>query len=186
MVIGKIITFDGHDNVGKTSLIKRCSELMIQNGKRTEICKSLNDAFDKHRHDSEYAQNNPWFYLTAWKITEDKIRDASLENDYIFVDRSFYSTQVLCNVLEINFPEFVLDYFLNPDLAIQVKVCEEIRLQRMSLIRNQLSKVDKKTINKDLICKANKYYDTLGLYPFYNNGTLEQGANKLFEIIEKI
>jgi thymidylate kinase len=180
--MAKIITLDGHDYTGKSSLIELCKEKLIENGNTAISLRSMTEQLDNYRRANRHVQHNPWFYLSAWIQTESKIRESSAE--YILVDRSYYSTYVLCKTLGIKFPDFLLKTLIKPDLAVQVKVDEKIRLERMRKNRD-LNEIDKRTKDGELIRRADAVYESLGLCPIFNNGQIENTAEELYDKVSK-
>ncbi|MGM5480369.1 MAG: hypothetical protein ACQESC_02830 [Nanobdellota archaeon] len=184
MGIGKIITFDGHDNVGKSSLISYCQNLMINDNNKVNTYQTINHDFKIYRENMPEDQKNPWFYLSAWLVTENQLKKDKFSFDYLLVDRSYFSTQVLSYSLGIEFPEFMIEKFLIPDLPIQVKVNESVRLKRMA-VDLDISYSDKKSMDTELIKRADYYYAQLGLRSFNNDKPLKESAIDLYELIKK-
>jgi len=178
--MAKIITFDGHDSVGKTSLITSGLEKLSKEGFRAYGLKSVSEKYASQRGDN--MRDNIALYLQAWQDTEETIEDISQDNDFILVDRSYRSTQVLAQVMGIPIPTSTYEGFKTPDLAVRVTLDEDERIRRMHT-KEDLSAHDSHTINKDLIRRANEVYDSLGFIELNNGGTLNETTDKLYMLI---
>ncbi|HET8574931.1 MAG TPA: hypothetical protein VFM02_02030 [Candidatus Paceibacterota bacterium] len=178
------VTFDGHDCVGKTSLISALVHRLTKDGYTVTTLRSMTRGFNAERLNHSKVSKNVWFYISAWLITEKEISQVLGHVDFVLVDRSYYSTLVLARVFELQFPEFILPLFLRPDFSIMVYVKEEERLRRIQK-KKEASALDYVTSNEDLIRKADEVYSSLGLIPIDNEGDLLKVAAKVQAIITR-
>jgi len=178
--MAKVITFDGHDGVGKTSLISSTLERLTSSGYNSRGLRVVNNG-----HTSVNGQDmktNIEIYLNAWKDTEDIIKNLHPNYEFLLVDRSHFSTYVLAQVFGIEITQTKYERFLKPDLAIRVTLDEDERVRRL-LSKKDRSPHDERTVDKDLILRANRIYDTLRLTELNNSGSLDQTSEKLYMLL---
>lgn len=175
----KIVTFDGHDCVGKTSLISSLVHQLSESGRSVAVLRTMTRDLDAERKRDSSLSTNVWFYLSAWLNTEKEILSMRESAEFILIDRSYYSTLVLARVLGLRFPDFLLGTLLRPDFAIWVRVAEEERRRR---VREKALEADRVTIDDDLIRRADLEYSSLGLISIQNDGPLPEIARRLYQI----
>ncbi|MGB3921966.1 MAG: hypothetical protein WBL19_01620 [Minisyncoccia bacterium] len=181
MAKAKIVSFDGHDCVGKTSLMSATVHALSEKGLSVTMFRSVNKDFETERLRHSEVSQNIWFYVSAWLNTEKEILKSVDSTNFIFIDRSYYSTMVLAGALDLYFPHFLLQTFLKPDYAFWVQVSEEERMRRLE--RKRATREDYITVNATLISKADLIYTSLGLLPLNNEGPLQDGAQRLSAIL---
>lgn len=179
--MAKVITFDGHDGVGKSTIVQAiCTELNNRNIK-TIVLPSLKGYLNDFRSQNPSIGVNIWFYFSAWLLLEKQI--LSLENsyDYILVDRSYFSTVVLARVKKVSFPQELIKSFMKPDRAIWVHLDEITRIERLK--KRGLGELDLQTIDENLIRSATEEYEKLGLLKVLTNDLPEIVVSNLLKTL---
>lgn len=180
----KLITFDGHDGVGKSTLIKEvCKRLYEQNFSYKSI-ESINKRIALFREQAEQNAPNVWYYFFAWLDLEKRLISLFRIYDIILVDRSFFSTIVSFKARGLNFPDEILNSFINPSLSLWIRVNEDERRKR--LMSKKMLPHDYNTLNYNLITRADEIYASLGLTEIINEGNIQEIASYIVSLIIKL
>lgn len=178
----EVVTFDGHDSVGKTTLIAALTHILVANGQRTLVLRSVSKDFENLRAKHKDLRSSVWFHLTAWLEVEKEIARVEGGLDFILVDRSYFSTLVMARALNKLFPDFLLKRFRVSDFSIWVRLDEETRRKRLAEKNDDRDRV---TIDEKLIRNADDIYSQLGMISIWTNTPPKQTAERLFKIISR-
>jgi len=179
--MAKIITFDGHDGTGKSTVALLLNETLQSRGHNTIILSPVQGFMNNFRKKNLSVASDIWFYFAAWLLLEKRIELIGATYDYILVDRSYNSTIVLARVKNISFPNTITDCFLKPDLAIWIHVDEPARLERLA--QKKFDKIDNQTRDNKLIERANLEYEKLNLIKVFASIPPEQIVKNLLNLL---
>lgn len=181
-----IIVFEGHDGVGKTSVINSVKRLLQLNGKNVTIVKNPSKIY-KNVRDGIKNNLSASFYF-SYSASMFALYEAEymkrLGYNIILMDRYYYSTLVSHMSRGFHVDMNYFDVFLKPDLVFWLKVSEETRCERLFGRKENLEH-DMLTLNKDLIKKADEFYSSFGLIEIDNERELDIVAKDVYSIITK-
>ncbi len=179
--MAKVITFDGHDGTGKTTIVSLLCETLESKKHNTIILSPMQGFLNDFRKENYSTNNDIWFYFASWLLLEKKIELIQRDYDYVLVDRSYFSTIVLARAKDIPFPTILIDSFLRPNFMIWTHVKESIRIARLK--QKGPDRIDILTIDKQLITKATLEYEKLNIFKVDTNLPPQQIVNNLLKLI---
>jgi thymidylate kinase len=177
----KTVVFEGHDGVGKSSLITQTYQLLQEKGFEVICLRTPIPEVEVYRKDAEKLGANPWYYLFSWMISEKLCQEKHRDKDYILIDRSYFSTWVSFTARNLEFPNQLLQFFTHPDYKIWVRVKEKTRIERME--RRGILNHDLVTMNHSLMSSADGLYAQMGFIEIWNDKDIKEVAH---DVLNKI
>jgi len=176
-----VLVFEGHDGVGKTTLIHHLEQYFLSKKIKAVIVKNPSPIFDLH-HPNDDLQSSYYKSFSASVYTLYEIQKLKERYDYILVDRYFYSTYVSFKArgLKVDIKDF--DLFQKPDKAFLIHLPEALRQSRL-LKREESHIHDTQTFNSDLISKADLYYQSFEMIQIINDGTVEKMVSEIIKTL---
>lgn len=179
-----IIAFEGHDGVGKSTIVVAISKLFAKKGLRVATVSNTENGFleiRKHVDEKNDLEQSFRFYLMC-NLLAMAVADSLLsEHDLILMDRSIYSTFVSHTALGYQIPIDPFAVCNIPDICFWIQVDEKIRQHRILKEKNKISPHDLESLNDSLIGYANNLYSKFDLIPVDNSKELEHSV----QFIEK-
>lgn len=168
----KLIAFEGDDGVGKTTLAKRCEEMLVAEGKtvlrvHTEAlppyAKQLRDIIVSDAM-SRTSANVRALMFSSWllNIDEELIRPNWNKYDYIIMDRTYLSTLVYqfdSDLLEEYGKRLAVHLPIN--ILVYLECGDEVGLERIRLNRDAPMDVFEKTSTLEVIQGRKAHYNDL-------------------------
>ena len=193
MAKGLIISFDGHDGTGKSTIINAVNEFLISRGMNTIIISNLelgaDDLFLKSQIDNAELNDELfckyYFMLSFRKHLLSEVY--SMSYDVVIVDRYFYSSLAFCDVKGVQISDSGLRMIPAPSLGYWVTVDEQTRRERLFARPSKLSESDIASTNDpDMILKANKTYSKFGLIRLDSLEGTKRNVLKVYQDIYNI
>jgi thymidylate kinase len=166
-----IIVFEGHDGVGKSTLINFISQKLESLGYSIyQLNNSKKNVLNLFEFDSPDYQN--LIYQTRLSLLTSLITSLKIENEYegidlIFLHRYYYSTYVFASAMGVKLPNLT-HLFPQPKLAFWIKCSEEERYKRILSRKGKKTSSDFQSMNRELISKADKIYSRFNLIEIFN------------------
>ena len=182
-----IIVFEGHDGVGKATINNMLAGYLSQMEFTVyQIRNSLSNFGDICLQSTKLSVEEALKYQIRCSLMATLHASIILENehknyDYILMHRYYYSTYVYAHAMDILIPD-ISYLFPKPDFAFWVTCSEKQRKERI-LSRKTLSSFhDIRSLDKNLVKKANEAYEGFNLIQV-NNFDLETCFKKVLEMI---
>lgn len=185
-----LITFDGHDGVGKTTIAQGVYHYLKAEGYAV-MYHSASQVLPDFYKESDLLKGAHYaiqVYLLSHLYTslQYELRVVYLkEVSIMLVDRYIFSTLALLYARKEPIPWDILNFLQRPHLSFRIIVPENIRRLRLER-RGMLSQRDEDSLSKEIIYRADVFYRRMGLIEVDNSGTVEEAVNKVVEIIEKL
>ncbi len=181
------VVFEGHDGVGKSSIIKVVQEYFTEIGWVVCCLKNPSTIFEKMRRSVDSSDNlvlSFRFYLMSSLFVETQAELLETKNDLILIDRSIFSTIVSHTARGYPIPVGI-EYFSSPDLKFWIRVDEDLRRKRI-LDRScgEVTGHDAKTFSDKIIKQANDLYDRFDMIKIDNSRELRVATNEVINIIK--
>jgi thymidylate kinase len=179
-----VIVFEGHDGSGKTTLIEQLKKDLISCNRSVITIKCPpEDRKDLFIIDANDLQKSFDFYLECCIHTSVKIAEYRSIVDYILLDRYYFSTIISHEARGFSVDRTLFESLEKVDLKIQIKTNENIRKKRL-FQKKDIQAHDVKTLNSDLIRRADELYSTLGFTIIENNRNIKQTLIQTKKIIK--
>lgn len=178
-----IVAFEGHDGVGKSTIINGVSELLVKAHYEIKVIQNPIPEFSELRHKVDSSHNIELaflFYLMSSLHTLVRARCEVLYSgiDIVLIDRYIYSTLVSFCARGYQPAENMWGICPKPDLAFWVIVDEKIRRQRV-ISREKIESHDKNSLDPELISRADKLYESIGMIKIDNSRELNSAKNEV-------
>lgn len=185
--IKTLIAFEGHDGVGKTTLMNLLKLELQKKGYVVKYFYSLPDKFNDMRKRIDLFNDlelSFWFYTIGDLMAVNNALEDNCE--ILLFDRYIYSTLVshIARGLKIN-DEKILNFFPIPDMTFYINV-DRNELCRRVFLRNDIESNDLEIVqNGKLLDVAEKLYGQYSMIYIDNNGNIEKAYSEILLHIEE-
>lgn len=185
--IKTLIAFEGHDGVGKTTLINLLKLELQKKGYAAKYFYSLPDKFNdmrKHIDSFNDLELSFWFYAIGDLMAVSNALGDDCE--ILLFDRYIYSTLVshIARGLKVN-DEKVLSFFPIPDMTFYINV-DRNELCRRVFLRNDTESNDLEIVqNSKLLDVAEDLYGKYSMIYIDNNGNIAEAYSEILLHIEE-
>jgi thymidylate kinase len=183
-----LIVFEGHDGVGKTTICSKVYNGLIQRDYRVLWLKNPDSIFDHLRKSIEKndVEISFRFFLMANLYSSILFEQNKNIYDIVLMERYIYSTIVCHESRGYKFTKRVMDLFAYHDLGFLINIDESLRKKRL-LMKDDAKIHDKKSLDNELIKKANKIYSRFNLIEIDNSKSVDIAVKEIIiHIIRKI
>ena len=176
LVMSKLISFEGIDGVGKSTLISKLVEHYDKLKQKVVILKNIDDSSVRviairsilNHNKSEYTNNTSiaLLYLSEMYCTDVKIKSYLEEGYVVILDRWTHSTLAYAGSTDYNIDliKKAIENLTKPDISILIDADVDVVMERLNKNRASLDLYE----NKDKLLKIQDRYNQLknGIYPF--------------------
>ncbi len=178
-----LVVFEGHDGVGKTSLVAATASVLNAQNISTLTMRCPPDRLTRER--SEVARSEDLgsllhFYTRAAALVCQDYEGRADENSIVLCDRYIYSTLALGGACTGAIPWERATGLRTPDLGLWIVVPESVRLDRLSM---RGGRSDHEIPDPRLIQKADHCYAGFGLMSISNEAPLRDVSARVAAMI---